>query len=154
MFDPTMTFKDLKWVRKNWKGTLRIKGIQNTDDAKKPAEFEADEIILSNHGGRQLDRAPVPLHLLAEVKGQLREEMEVHTDTGIIHGADILAAVALGTQFTYVGRAYLYGLIVSGQAGVERTFEILQSQMIRNMKLLGINTLEELGPRHVRFLRR
>jgi L-lactate dehydrogenase (cytochrome) len=154
MFDPTMTFDDLKWVRANWKGTLTIKGIQNLDDAKKAAKFGADAIILSNHGGRQLDRAPVPLHLLADIKGELKGDMEVHMDTGIMHGADILAAVALGAQFTYVGRAYLYGLMAGGQAGVERTFEILQGQMVRNMKLLGVNSLEELNPKHLRFLNR
>ena len=154
MFDPTMTFDDLKWVRANWKGTLTIKGIQNLDDAKKAAKFGADAIILSNHGGRQLDRAPVPLHLLADIKGQLKGDMEVHLDTGIMHGADILAAIALGAQFTYVGRAYLYGLMAGGQAGVERTFEILRSQMVRNMKLLGVNSLEELQPKHIRFLHR
>lgn len=152
MFDPTMTFEDLKWVRENWKGTLTIKGIQNIEDAKKAAEYGADAIILSNHGGRQLDRAPVPLHLLATIKGELKNEMEVHLDTGVMHGGDILAAIALGAQFTYVGRAYLYGLMAGGQSGVERAFEILQGQMIRNMKLLGVNTLEELEPKHIRFL--
>ena len=154
MFDPTMTFEDLEWVRANWKGTLTIKGIQNLEDAKKAAKSGADAIILSNHGGRQLDRAPVPLHLLADIKGQLKGDMEVHLDTGIMHGADILAAIALGAQFTYVGRAYLYGLMAGGQAGVERTFQILQGQMVRNMKLLGVNSLDELEPRHIRFLNR
>jgi isopentenyl diphosphate isomerase/L-lactate dehydrogenase-like FMN-dependent dehydrogenase len=154
MFDPTMTFDDLGWVRANWKGTLTIKGIQNLEDAKKAASYGADAIILSNHGGRQLDRAPVPLHLLADIKSELKGDMEVHLDTGIMHGADILAAIALGAQFTYVGRAYLYGLMAGGQAGVERTFEILQSQMVRTMKLLGVNKLEELEPAHLRFLKR
>ena len=149
-----MTFEDLEWVRANWKGTLTIKGIQNLEDAKKAAKYGADAIILSNHGGRQLDRAPVPLHLLADIKGQLKGDMEVHLDTGIMHGADILAAIALGAQFTYVGRAYLYGLMAGGQAGVERTFQILQGQMVRNMKLLGVNSLDELEPRHIRFLNR
>jgi len=154
LFDPTMTFEDLKWVRANWKGTLTIKGIQNLEDAKKSADYGADAIVLSNHGGRQLDRAPVPLHLLADVAGELKKDMEIHLDTGIMHGADVLAAIALGAQYTYVGRAYLYGLMAGGQAGVERSLEILQGQMIRNMKLLGVNSLEELEPKHVRFLYR
>ena len=154
MFDPTMTFEDLEWVRSNWNGTLTIKGIQNIEDAKKAAKYGADAIILSNHGGRQLDRAPVPLQLLADINNQFKNEMEVHLDTGIMHGADILAAIALGAQFTYVGRAYLYGLMAGGQAGVERAFEILQGQMIRNMKLLGVNSLDELEPKHIRFLNR
>ena len=149
-----MTFEDLEWVRSNWNGTLTIKGIQNIEDAKKAAKYGADAIILSNHGGRQLDRAPVPLQLLADINNQFKNEMEVHLDTGIMHGADILAAIALGAQFTYVGRAYLYGLMAGGQAGVERAFEILQGQMIRNMKLLGVNSLDELEPKHIRFLNR
>ena len=152
MFDPTMTFEDLKWVRAQWKGQLTIKGIQTVEDAKKASDFGADAIILSNHGGRQLDRAPVPLHLLVDVKKELKKDLEVHIDTGIMHGADILAAIALGADFTYIGRAYLYGLMAGGQEGVERALTILRTEMVRNMKLLGVNSLEELEPKHVRLL--
>ena len=154
MFDPTMTFDDLKWIREQWNGTLTVKGIQNLEDAKKAASFGADAIILSNHGGRQLDRAPIPLHLLADIKKEFKKDYEIHIDTGIMHGADVLAAIALGAQFTYVGRAYLYGLMAGGQDGVERSLEIMQGQMIRNMKLLGVNSLDELSPKHVRLLGR
>ena len=152
MFDPTMTFDDLKWIRSQWKGKLTVKGIQTVDDAKRAAKAGADAILLSNHGGRQLDRAPVPLHLLVDVKRELKGDTEVHLDTGIMHGADILAAIALGADFTYIGRAYLYGLMAGGQQGVERALEILQVQMIRNMKLLGVSSLEELEPSHVKIL--
>jgi isopentenyl diphosphate isomerase/L-lactate dehydrogenase-like FMN-dependent dehydrogenase len=152
MFDPTMTFDDLKWIRSQWKGKLTVKGIQTIDDAKRAAKAGADAILLSNHGGRQLDRAPVPLHLLVDVKRELKGDTEVHLDTGIMHGADILAAIALGADFTYIGRAYLYGLMAGGQQGVERALEILKVQMIRNMKLLGVSSLEELEPSHVKIL--
>ncbi len=152
MFDPSMTFEDLKWIRTQWKGKLTVKGIQTLDDAKSAAKAGADAILLSNHGGRQLDRAPVPLHLLVDVKRELKGDTEIHLDTGIMHGADILAAIALGADFTYIGRAYLYGLMAGGQLGVERALEILKVQITRNMKLLGVNSLEELEPRHVRIL--
>ncbi|MEN9325217.1 MAG: hypothetical protein RL414_971 [Actinomycetota bacterium] len=154
MFDPTMTWEDLKWIRQQWDGTLTVKGIQNLDDAKKAAKLGADAILLSNHGGRQLDRAPVMLHLLSDIKKEFKKDYEIHIDTGIMHGADVLAAVALGAQFTYVGRAYLYGLMAGGQDGVERALEIMRTQMVRNMKLLGVNSLDELTPKHVRFLNR
>ncbi len=154
MFDPTMTWEDLKWIREQWDGTLTVKGIQNLDDAKKAAKLGVDAILLSNHGGRQLDRAPVMLHLLADIKKEFKKDYEIHIDTGIMHGADVLAAVALGAQFTYVGRAYLYGLMAGGQDGVERALEIMRTQMVRNMKLLGVNSLDELTPKHVRFLNR
>jgi isopentenyl diphosphate isomerase/L-lactate dehydrogenase-like FMN-dependent dehydrogenase len=154
MFDPTMTWEDLKWIRQQWDGTLTVKGIQNLEDAKKAAKIGADAILLSNHGGRQLDRAPVMLHLLADIKKEFKKDYEIHIDTGIMHGADVLAAVALGAQFTYVGRAYLYGLMAGGQDGVERALEIMRTQMVRNMKLLGVNSLDELTPKHVRFLNR
>ena len=154
MFDPTMTWEDLKWIRKQWDGSLTVKGIQNLEDAKKAAQLGADAIILSNHGGRQLDRAPVMLHLLADIRKEFKKDYEIHIDTGIMHGADVLAAVALGAQFTYVGRAYLYGLMAGGQDGVERALEIMRTQMVRNMKLLGVNSLDELSPKHVRFLNR
>lgn len=154
MFDPTMTWEDLKWIREQWDGTLTVKGIQNLEDAKMAAELGADAILLSNHGGRQLDRAPVMLHLLADIKKEFKKDYEIHIDTGIMHGADVLAAVALGAQFTYVGRAYLYGLMAGGQDGVEKALEIMRTQMVRNMKLLGVNSLDELTPKHVRFLNR
>jgi isopentenyl diphosphate isomerase/L-lactate dehydrogenase-like FMN-dependent dehydrogenase len=152
MFDPTMTFEDLKWIRKQWDGTITIKGIQTVEDAKIAADYGVEAILLSNHGGRQLDRAPIPLHLLTDVKKELKGDLEVHLDTGIMHGADVLAAIALGADFTYVGRAYLYGLMAGGQQGVERALTILQIQMIRHMKLLGVSTLDELQPKHVKIL--
>jgi isopentenyl diphosphate isomerase/L-lactate dehydrogenase-like FMN-dependent dehydrogenase len=152
MFDPTMTFHDLEWIREQWDGKLSIKGIQTVEDAKIAAKYGADAIILSNHGGRQLDRAPVPLHMLAEVKKELKNDLEIHIDTGIMHGADVLAALALGADFAYIGRAYLYGLMAGGQEGVERTLTIMQSEMIRTMKLLGVNSLKELEPKHVQLL--
>lgn len=152
MFDPTMTFEDLKWVRKQWKGKISVKGIQTVEDAKLAAKYGADAVILSNHGGRQLDRAPVPLHLLPQVKKELKKDLEIHIDTGIMHGGDIVAAHALGADFAYVGRAYLYGLMAGGQAGVERALTILQTQIVRTMKLLGVNSLAELAPKHVRIL--
>jgi L-lactate dehydrogenase (cytochrome) len=152
MFDPTMTFDDLRWIRERWKGKLTVKGIQTLEDAKRAANCGADAVLLSNHGGRQLDRAPVPLYLLSEVRRELKQEIEIHVDTGIMNGTDILAAIALGADFTYIGRAYLYGLMAGGQDGVERALEILKTQMIRNMKLLGVNSLAELEPKHVRLM--
>lgn len=154
MFDPTMTWEDFKWIREQWDGNLIVKGIQNLEDGKKAAKLGADAILLSNHGGRQLDRAPVMLHLLSDIKKEFKKDFEIHIDTGIMHGADVLAAVALGAQFAYVGRAYLYGLMAGGQDGVERALEIMRTQMVRNMKLLGVNSLDELTPSHVRFLNR
>ena len=154
MFDPTVTYEDLKWIRSQWQGNLVVKGIQNVDDAVKSVEAGADAIILSNHGGRQLDRAPVPFHLLPEVVKALGGKAEVHLDTGIMHGADVIAAVATGAKFTWIGRAYLYGLMAGGKPGVDRALEILKTQMVRTMKLLGARTLSELEPDHVRFIAR
>ena len=152
MFDPTMTFDDLKWVREQWKGTLTVKGVQTLEDAKRCAEYGIDAVLLSNHGGRQLDRAEVPFHMLGQIRKELKSEIEIHLDTGIMHGGDVLAAIAHGAQFTYVGRAYLYGLMAGGQEGVERTMEILKGQMSRSMKLIGVSSLEELEPKHVKIL--
>lgn len=154
MFDPTVTYEDLKWIRKNWKGNLVVKGIQNVDDAVKSVEAGADAIILSNHGGRQLDRAPVPFLLLPEVRKKIGKKAELHMDTGIMHGADIVAALANGADFTWVGRAYLYGLMAGGRDGVDRTIEILQTQIYRTMKLLGVKSVDELKPSHVKTINR
>lgn len=153
MFDPTVTFDDLAWVKEQWPGKLVVKGVQTLEDAKKLAAMGVDGIVLSNHGGRQLDRAPIPFHLLPKVVKEVGKDVEIHLDTGIMSGADIIAAVALGARFTLVGRAYLYGLMAGGQEGVNRTFEILSDQMARTMKLLGVTHLGELTPHHVTQLR-
>ena len=154
MFDPTVTFDDLAWLKDQWPGKLVVKGVQNVDDARKLASMGVDGIVLSNHGGRQLDRAPVPFHLLPEVVREVGADTEIHLDTGIMSGADVVAAIALGARFTMVGRAYLYGLMAGGREGVDRSIQILGSQLQRTMRLLGVTSLEELEPGHVTQLRR
>lgn len=154
MFDPTVTFEDLAWIKKQWPNRLVVKGIQTLEDARAVVELGVDGIVLSNHGGRQLDRAPVPFHLLPHVARELGRDTEVLLDTGIMSGADVVAAVALGARFTLVGRAYLYGLMAGGEAGVARAVEILSAQVSRTMRLLGVTSLDELEPRHVTQLHR
>lgn len=149
MFDPTVTFEDLAWIREQWPGRISVKGVQNVSDAAKLADLGVDAIVLSNHGGRQLDRAPVPFHLLPEVVKEVGSDLEVHLDTGIMSGQDIVAALAHGARFTLIGRAYLYGLMAGGREGVDRTIEILQGQIERTMKLLGVRSLDELESGHV-----
>jgi L-lactate dehydrogenase (cytochrome) len=154
MFDPTLSFNDLAWIKSQWRGKFVVKGIQTVEDAREVVELGVDGIVLSNHGGRQLDRAPVPFHLLPRVATEFGSDVEVILDTGIMSGADVAAAVALGARFTLIGRAYLYGLMAGGRAGVDRAIEILSSQLTRTMKLLGVTCLEELSPRHVTQLHR
>ncbi len=154
MFDPTLDFSDLAWIRQQWPGNIVVKGIQTLDDARKVADVGVDGIVLSNHGGRQLDRAPIPFHLLPTVAKEVGSEYEIHLDTGIMSGADIVAAVALGARFTLLGRAYLYGLMAGGEQGVHRMITIITEQITRTMRLLGVRTLEELEPRHVSQLTR
>ncbi|MBD1319532.1 alpha-hydroxy acid oxidase [Gordonia hankookensis] len=154
MFDPTVTFDDLAWIKSQWPGKLVVKGIQTVEDAKAVTELGVDGIVLSNHGGRQLDRAPIPFHLLPDVAREVGERTEIILDTGISSGADIVAALALGADFTLVGRAYLYGLMAGGEAGVDRMIEILSEQIARTMRLLGVASLEELTPAHVTQLER
>jgi L-lactate dehydrogenase (cytochrome) len=149
LFDPSMTIDDLGWLRAFWDGPLIIKGIQTVDDARRVADSGIDAIVLSNHGGRQLDRAPVPLRLLPEVVEAVGDRTEVWLDTGIMSGADIVAAVALGAKAALVGRAYLYGLMAGGERGVERAAEILTQEIRRTMQLLGVRSIHELGPQHV-----
>ncbi|MGJ9374146.1 alpha-hydroxy acid oxidase [Nesterenkonia sp. CF4.4] len=152
--DPSISFDDLKIIRDLFPGKLVVKGVQNVEDAKKLASLGVDGIVLSNHGGRQLDRAPVPFHLLPEVVREVGEDLEVTIDTGIMNGADIVASMALGAKFTLIGRAYLYGLMAGGRAGVDRTIEILADQVERTMKLLEVPNLAELEPKHVTQLER
>jgi L-lactate dehydrogenase (cytochrome) len=161
--DPTISFTDLDVIRGMWPGKIVIKGVQNVQDAAKLADLGVDGIVLSNHGGRQLDRAPIPFHLLPDVVREIggrtgknagKNRVEIGVDTGIMSGADIVASIALGADFTMIGRAYLYGLMAGGRAGVDRTIAILADQIVRTMKLLGVNSLEELNPGHVTQLER
>lgn len=152
--DPSISFEDLDVIRGMWSGKLVVKGVQNVEDAKRLTDLGVDGIILSNHGGRQLDRAPIPFHLLPEVAREVGKDVEVAIDTGIMNGADIVASIALGARFTLVGRAYLYGLMAGGRAGVDRMIAILREQVIRTMKLLEVSSVEELGPQHVTQLER
>ncbi|MWB97967.1 alpha-hydroxy-acid oxidizing enzyme [Agromyces sp. MMS17-SY077] len=152
--DPTISFDDLEIIRGMWPGKLVVKGVQTLADAKILAGLGVDGIVLSNHGGRQLDRAPVPFELLPEVAREVGGDTEVLVDTGIMSGADIVAAVALGAKSTMVGRAYLYGLMAGGRRGVDKTIEILSNEIVRTMKLLEVRTLDELGPQHVTQLSR
>ncbi|WP_395308734.1 alpha-hydroxy acid oxidase [Mycobacterium sp. AMU20-3851] len=154
MFDPTVTFEDLAWIKSQWPGKLVVKGIQTLADAQAVADLGVDGIVLSNHGGRQLDRAPIPFHLLPQVAPAVGDRTEIILDTGIMSGADIVASIALGARFTLVGRAYLYGLMAGGEAGVDRMIEILSGQITRTMRLLGVASLDELEPSHVTQLQR
>ncbi|MDO5374048.1 MAG: quinone-dependent L-lactate dehydrogenase [Corynebacterium glutamicum] len=147
--DPTISYEDLKVIREMWPGKLVVKGVQNVEDSVKLLDQGVDGLILSNHGGRQLDRAPVPFHLLPQVRKEVGSEPTIMIDTGIMNGADIVAAVAMGADFTLIGRAYLYGLMAGGREGVDRTIAILRSEINRTMALLGVSSLEELEPRHV-----
>jgi len=151
LFDPTMTIADLEWVRSYWDGPLIIKGIQTVADARRMADAGVQAIVLSNHGGRQLDRAPVPLRLLPEVVDVVGDRTEVWMDTGIMSGADIVAAIALGAKMTLVGRAYLYGLMAGGEAGVTRAAEILSNEIRRTMQLLGVRRVADLCRDQVRL---
>jgi L-lactate dehydrogenase (cytochrome) len=154
MFDPTVDFDDLVWIKDQWPGKVFVKGVQTLDDAKRVADCAVDGVLLSNHGGRQLDRAPSPVHLLPTVVREVGNEVEVWIDTGIMSGADIVASIALGAGFTLVGRAYLYGLRAGGRRGADRAIEILSEEIVRTMKLLGERSLAELEPSHVTQLRR
>ncbi len=152
MFDPTVTFDDLRWIAEQWGGPVVVKGIQTVDDARECVEAGATAVQLSTHGGRQLDRAPVPFQLLPDVVRAVGGDIDVFLDTGIMHGADIVASLAAGARFTFIGRAYLYGLMAGGREGVDRAIAILSDQIARTMQLLGVNSVSELGPEHLAHL--
>ncbi|WP_214404193.1 alpha-hydroxy acid oxidase [Pseudonocardia lacus] len=151
VFDPALTMADVEWLRSVWNGKLVVKGIQSVEDARRVVDAGADAVLLSNHGGRQLDRAPIPLELVQPVVEEVGDRAEVLVDTGITHGADIVAAVALGARAALIGRAYLYGLMAGGRTGVAKSVQILAGEIVRTMQLLGVNSVDELRPSHVRL---
>ncbi len=151
MFDPAATVADLSWLRSAWDGPLIVKGIQTVADACAVVDAGADAVIVSNHGGRQLDRAPTPLEVLPAVVDAVGDRAEVYVDGGIMSGGDIVAAVAFGARAVLLGRAYLYGLMAGGERGVQRAAEILQQQLSNTLALLGVTRICDLGRDHVRL---
>ncbi|EGD56271.1 alpha-hydroxy acid oxidase [Gordonia neofelifaecis] len=149
--DPTATIADLEWVRGIWPGRLVVKGIQTVDDARLVVDAGADGIVISNHGGRQLDKAPTPLETLPAIVDAVGDRSEVFIDGAVRSGADIIAAVALGARAVLIGRAYLYGLMAGGGAGVDRVLDILGTEMVNTMQLMGVTSLAELTPDRVRL---
>ncbi|WP_433512281.1 alpha-hydroxy acid oxidase [Nonomuraea sp. CA-143628] len=148
MFDPGVGPDDLAWLREEWPGRLIVKGVQSVADAELVVEAGADAVVVSNHGGRQLDRAPTPLELLRPVVDAVGDRAEVIIDTGISTGADLVAARALGASAGMVGRAYLYGLMAGGERGVRRTLDILSQETIRTLRLLGMPRMADLTGEH------
>ncbi len=151
LYDPNVTLADIDWIRSLWDGPLIIKGVQTLKDAELVVQAGADGIVVSNHGGRQLDRAPIPLRILPSIVDSVGDKATVMLDTGITSGADIVAALASGAKFVWVGRAYLYGLMAGGEAGVNRVVQILESEVLRTMKLLGVERIDQLSREHVRL---
>lgn len=147
LFDPSLQLADLGWLRERWDGRLVIKGIQDPQDAREVVAAGADAVVVSNHGGRQLDRAPTPLELLPRVVDAVDGRAEVYMDTGITSGADMVAAVGLGATAVMVGRAYLYGLMAAGERGVSRMVEIFHDEAQRTLQLMGAGRLEDLRGR-------
>ena len=144
IFDPSTTMKEITWLRSVWKGPIIVKGIQSVDDAKAVAKLGVQGIILSNHGGRQFDRGQVPLEILPEVVKAVGNKVEIYIDGGIMSGLDALGAIALGAKAVFIGRAYLYGAMANGEAGVEQVIEIMRREFENGMALSGATNIAEV----------
>lgn len=144
-FDPTLDWSSIEWVKKHWKRKLILKGINDVEDAKIAAKIGADAIVVSNHGGRQLDGALASYDILEDIVNAVGDKIEVHMDGGIRSGQDVLKAVAKGAKGTYIGRSYIYGLGAMGKPGVTKALEIIRNEMDVTMGLCGENNIENVG---------
>ncbi|MHB1249310.1 MAG: alpha-hydroxy acid oxidase [Polaromonas sp.] len=145
-FDPALNWGDVEWIKKRWGGKLILKGIQDVEDARLAVDSGADALIVSNHGGRQLDGAPSSITALPAIVEAVGHQIEVHMDGGIRSGQDVLKARALGAQGTYIGRAFLYGLGAMGEAGVTKALEIIHKELDLTMAFCGrtdVNTVDK-----------
>src|SRR5204862_6219750 len=149
-FDPTLSWKDVEWVKNLWGGPLVLKGILDVEDAKIAAQSGADAIVVSNHGGRQLDGAMSSIRALPEVVEAAGDKVEVWLDGGIRSGQDVLRALALGARATLIGRAFVYGLGAMGEAGVTRALEVIQRELDVTMALCGLRNVREANRSIVR----
>jgi len=143
LFDPSMTFEDARWLKSVWEGPIIIKGIQSVADAIMCKEIGLDGVILSNHGGRQLDRGTVPLELLPKVVEAVGPDFDVYVDGAVMSGEDVYGAIACGARGVLIGRSYLYGIMAGGQYGVQRAVDILRQELIRTMRFCGAGTLQD-----------
>ena len=144
IFDPSTKFEDVKWLQSVWSGPIIVKGVQNLEDAKELAKMGIAGIILSNHGGRQLEKGPVPLELLPLVVKEVGANIDIYIDGGVMSGQDAYAAVAMGAKAVFVGRAYLYGIMAGGERGVQKAVEILKRDFINTMALTGARNIAEV----------
>ncbi len=145
-FDPRLNWKDVEWIRDIWPGKLIIKGILDVDDARRAAKTGASALIVSNHGGRQLDGASSSIAMLPKIVNAVGSNIELMFDGGIRTGADILRALALGARSCMIGRAYIYGLGANGEAGVAKAIDILKKELDVAMALCGVKSIDEIGP--------
>ena len=150
LFDATICWDDIAWIREHWRGKLLIKGVLTAADAERAAALGLDGIVISNHGGRQLDYCVAPIDMLPEIVAAVGSRLPIIIDSGFRRGTDVVKALALGAQAVMLGRAMLYGLIAGGQPGVERALEIFTSEIERVLGQLGCNSVAELAPRFVR----
>jgi L-lactate dehydrogenase (cytochrome) len=146
-FDTTLTWKDIDWIRSIWPGKLILKGILDVEDAEIAAKTGAQAIVVSNHGGRQLDGAPSSIEVLPEIADSVGSQVEVMFDGGIRSGQDVMRALALGAKSCMLGRAYAYGLGAGGQAGVAKAIDIIAKELTTTMGLCGVNTIAEIDER-------
>ena len=144
-FDPALSWNDVAWIKKRWGGKLILKGIQDVEDARLAVDSGADALIVSNHGGRQLDGAPSSITALPAIVEAVGQQIEVHMDGGIRSGQDVLKARALGARGTYIGRAFLYGLGAMGEAGVTKTLEIIHKELDLTMAFCGHTNIETVN---------
>jgi L-lactate dehydrogenase (cytochrome) len=151
IFEPSATVADVAALRATWPGALVVKGVLDADDARAVVDAGADAVVVSNHGGRQLDRSPTPLEQLPAVVAAVGDRAEVYLDGGILDGADVVAAVAFGARACLIGRAYLYGLMAGGERGVQRVVDILGREVSRTLQLLGVASIAELTADRVRL---
>jgi L-lactate dehydrogenase (cytochrome) len=144
-FDPTLNWDSIEWIKSKWDGPLILKGINDVEDAKIAADIGADAIIVSNHGGRQLDGASPSIRVLPGIVDAVGDKIEVHVDSGIRSGQDVLKAIALGAKATYIGRAYIYGLGALGEAGVTKALEFIHKELDVSMGLCGETDIANVG---------
>ncbi|MEL6435824.1 MAG: alpha-hydroxy acid oxidase, partial [Pseudomonadota bacterium] len=144
-FDPSLNWESIEWIKSKWDGKLILKGINDVDDAKIAASIGCDAIVVSNHGGRQLDGAAASIDVLSPIVDAVGDQVEIHMDSGIRSGQDVFKAIALGAKSTYIGRAFIYGLGAAGEKGVTNALEIIRNELDKTMGFAGETDINNVG---------